>query len=253
MFGAYADSYDALYSTKDYGRECDVLEDLFRRYFPEKVGRVLDLGCGTGGHALRMAARGYHVTGIDRSPAMLTEARRKAHESGQVDRTHFEEGDVRSFSVRGTFEAAVAMFAVMSYLPKNIDHEAALASVRRHLVAGGLFVFDVWFGPGVLHEPPADRFKVVTDGETEIVRLATPRFDLLSQSVDVTYRVLRRKGDQLVGDVTETHRMRFFFPQELELLVRAAGFELVSLHQEGSPDRPAGPEDWQVGVVARAV
>jgi SAM-dependent methyltransferase len=253
VFGAYSTSYDALYATKDYDRECDLLEVTFRRFARPGVHRLLDLGCGTGGHALRMAARGYDVTGVDGSPAMLREARRKAEFAGQNLRVSFVESDLRRFSIGGTYDAAMAMFAVMSYLPSNEDQVAALKAVRRHLAPGGIFIFDVWFGPGVVREPPVERFRVVSAGGTEILRLATPQLHLPSQTVDVTYRVLRRRGELLEDELIETHRMRFFFPCELELLLRSSGFEIVSLHPVGDLDHPIGLDDWQAGLVVRAV
>ena len=71
VFGSdYASAYDALYHDKDYERECDFLEAIFRKY-SKKVKTILDLGCGTAGHALILARRGYEVVGVDRSVTML--------------------------------------------------------------------------------------------------------------------------------------------------------------------------------------
>jgi len=61
----YASAYDFLYQDKDYEKECDFIESIFVRY-SGNVKRVLDLGCGTGGHALILVRRGYHIVGVDR-------------------------------------------------------------------------------------------------------------------------------------------------------------------------------------------
>jgi cyclopropane fatty-acyl-phospholipid synthase-like methyltransferase len=53
---------------------------------------VLDSGCGTGEHALMLAARGHEVVGIDLSPTAIERARHKAAERGVQAR--FEVGDV---------------------------------------------------------------------------------------------------------------------------------------------------------------
>ena len=71
----YAAAYDALYSDKDYEAETDVLEQLFAQYASGPVHEVLDLGCGTGSHAVSMARRGYAVTGVDFAPEMVSRAR----------------------------------------------------------------------------------------------------------------------------------------------------------------------------------
>jgi ubiquinone/menaquinone biosynthesis C-methylase UbiE len=75
----------------------------------------LDLGCGTGDHALPLAKRGYQVVGVDRSAGMLKSARKKAA-SGQVDgKPNFYHGDIRSFHVEQSFDASLMMFAVLGY------------------------------------------------------------------------------------------------------------------------------------------
>ena len=69
VFGRdYAAAYDGLYQDKDYRAECELIERVFNLYGQGPVRRVLDLGCGTGGHAVVLAARGFDVLGVDRSP-----------------------------------------------------------------------------------------------------------------------------------------------------------------------------------------
>ena len=51
-FERYAEYYDLIYQDKDYERECDFIEDIFRRFSSDPVRTVLDGGCGAGGHAI---------------------------------------------------------------------------------------------------------------------------------------------------------------------------------------------------------
>ncbi|MCX8108650.1 MAG: methyltransferase domain-containing protein, partial [Verrucomicrobiae bacterium] len=70
VFGEiYAEAYDSLYKEKDYDLEVSLLERLFQEYRAGAVHRILDVGCGTGNHAIRLAQRGYQVTGVDQSLA----------------------------------------------------------------------------------------------------------------------------------------------------------------------------------------
>jgi SAM-dependent methyltransferase len=250
VFGAYADFYDALYADKDYESEVSFLVDVFSEYGVALGSSVLDLGCGTGGHATPLARRGYAVTGVDRSPEMVEQAVEKAHaESLEVE---FTVGDVRSHRLGRDFDAVISMFAVLSYQLTNEDLAATFETVAAHLEQGGLFVFDVWFGPAVLSERPEQRSKTVrtADGDT-IVRRATPTLDVVSQTVRVDYEIERSRGGQVVDTARESHTVRFLFVQEIRQLLDAGGFELLALGPFMDLTREPEASDWYVSVVAR--
>ncbi|HEV8595551.1 MAG TPA: methyltransferase domain-containing protein, partial [Thermoplasmata archaeon] len=78
LFDRIADYYDVLHEDVDYAAECTLLEKVFARFLHRQTSSVLDLGGGTGSHALILAKRGYQVTGMDASAAMLRVARAKA-------------------------------------------------------------------------------------------------------------------------------------------------------------------------------
>ena len=64
IFGALcAKTYDAIYGNKNYAHECDILEQLFET--KSSVISILDLGCGTGGHAAELSKRDYRIAGLD--------------------------------------------------------------------------------------------------------------------------------------------------------------------------------------------
>lgn len=253
MFGpSYAEFYDHFYADKDYAAECDFLEQIFRRHAAASVHSVLDLGCGTGGHALILAQRGYQVTGVDSSAAMLAAARAKAAAGSLANPPVFHQSDLRRLALGRTFDAVIAMFAVMSYMVTNDDMAAALGSVRRHLTPGGLLIFDAWFGPGVLTDPPTDRVKTIPTGRGRVVRTVHPEIDLLSQTVHLAYHILELHGSHLARDHGETHVLRFFFPQEIACLLARAGFHLQELCPFMAPGRSLTPRDWNMTAVASA-
>ena len=255
-FGAdYAQQYDFLYQDKNYDAEVALLERIFTSY-GLKGTSVLDLGCGTGQHAIRLARHGYDVTGVDRSPEMLRIARVKAEQS--LDETspipHFVEGDVTSCRLPGAqFDAALMMFAVLGYQVTNAAVRAALHTVRAHLREGALFVCDVWYGPAVLSVRPSERTKVVDVPDGQVIRSVTTRLDSFAHRADVDYRVWRLKEKRVIAEMHETHAMRFFFPQELALLFESAGLALVDLRAFGDSDAPPTESTWSVLAVGRAV
>ncbi len=130
QFGpSYASVYDTLYGEKDYEAECDLIEEAGRRFGARPIHRILDLGCGTGGHALPLTRRGYAVVGVDRSEEMLAEARRKAALAGLE--TRFMRGDLRTVRVGERFDLVAMMFAVLGYQLSD-DDVAALYPFAEH-------------------------------------------------------------------------------------------------------------------------
>ncbi len=253
VFGdLYAQLYDSFYQDKDYEAECDLLEEVFRRYGKGPVRTILDLGCGTGNHVFPMARRGYEVTGVDRSPEMLALAQEKlAAFSREPDRRTpvFHQGDARDLDLGEQFDAVLMMFAVLSYQLTNEDVMAALGTVRRHLKPGGLFVADVWYGPAVLAQRPGDRIKVIPIPDGRIIRAATSTLDNFRHQVEVRYHLWHLQDAQLIRETQEAHQVRYFFPQELELLLKLNNLGLLNISAFGNLTQTPDTDTWNILVV----
>ena len=248
---AYSDAYDLLYSDKDYKAECDVIETLFHRYSKIPVSTILDLGCGTGSHAFALSSRGYDVVGIDRSEGMLAVAQQRlSNEKGKV---RFQQGDIRTIDPGQQFDAALIMFAVLGYQVENNDVLSALQTARRNLKPGGLLLFDIWYGPAVLRERPSDRVKVIPTKTGKILRVASGGLDVAHHTCDVRFRLWKLAEGQVVTEIEETHRMRYFFPLELSLFLSCSGFHLIRLGAFTDFDRDPDESTWSAMVVAQAV
>jgi SAM-dependent methyltransferase len=245
LFGSeYADAYDILYKDKDYLEET---------HGNGPVRTVLDLGCGTGNHALPLVQRGYEVVGVDRSAGMLGSARKKAV-SRQIDgKANFYEGDIRSFQIEQSFDACLMMFAVLGYQLENADVLAALRTARRHVRVGGLFIFDVWYGPAVLRQGPSERVKLLPTDRGQILRVASGELDVGRHLCKVSYRLWRMEGERLIGQAEEAHLMRFFFPLELNLFLEFSGFIPLRLGVFPDIDKDPDTTTWNVLGLARAV
>lgn len=253
VFGpTYARAYDAFYGDKDYGAECDLVERLLKQYAPGPVRTVLDLGCGTGNHAVLLAERGYDVTGVDVSESMLEQARKKAATTPEGGKAVFRHGDIRDVDLRQSFDAGLLMFAVLGYQLDNEDVLATLRNVRRHLRPGAPLVFDVWYGPGVLSETPSQRVKVIPTEGGRILRVASGELDPRRHLCTVQYQVWRVEGDRIVDEAQERHTVRFFFPRELELMLEVAGFDLARLGAFPDIDCEPDATTWNACCVAIA-
>jgi SAM-dependent methyltransferase len=252
VFGAYAQYYDLLYKDKDYASEAAFIESLLRQHAPE-ARSVLELGCGTGTHAILLAAQGYSIHGIDLSEEMLEVARQRtsALPIELSQQLSFSQGNVRDCEFEQKFDAVLSLFHVVSYQATNDDLHAMFHNVARHLKPGGVFLFDYWFGPAVLTDRPAVRIKRMASDAIRVTRLAEPVIDVMASCVDVNYQVLvHDKATHAVTELTETHRMRYLFQTEIEMLARAAGFNVQS-SGEWLTGRPPGVDTWGVYSVLR--
>lgn len=249
VFGTYSRYYNLFYRDKDYAGEADYLRELLATHAPG-AQTLLDLGCGTGRHAALLAATGLAVTGVDRSAAMLAAAKELAAAAPGAA-LEFAEGDLRTIRLGRTFDVVVSLFHVISYQTGNDDLQAAFATVREHLAPGGVFIFDCWYGPAVLHLRPEVRVKRLEDETSEVIRIVEPELRVNENLVESHYQVLiRDKAGGRLEQLREVHRMRYLFRPELELLLAGAGLKLLAA-AEWRSGRPPGLDTWGVCFVAR--
>lgn len=250
VFGKYAKYYDVLYKEKDYQTEISFLEKVFGTYGREPIRSILDLGCGTGGHAILLAEQGYQVVGVDQSDEMLYEAQNKTKVlASALPAPQFQKGDIRNFRIDQKFDAVISMFAVMSYMVSNNDLLNAVKTAKVHLKPGGLFYFDAWFGPAVLTEKPSDRYKIINSVDEQIIRFVQSNLSIEHQTVDVKYKILQILDNRVLNEVDETHVMRYFFPQEIIFYLKSVGFDSVAIFPLLDLDRPLTQKDWNFAVV----
>ena len=251
VFDAYAQYYDLLYQDKDYAKEANFIHKLIATYAPQAQD-VLELGSGTGRHAEYLAEQGYCLTGVERSPEMLARcAQRQTIQTQSIqNRPTFLEGDLRKIRLDRQFDCVLSLFHVISYQATNADLSAAFNTVAQHLKPGGVFIFDVWYGPAVLRDLPQVRVKRLQNDSLAITRIAEPVLHPNENWVDVNYHIfLQPTGQNFCHELQEVHRMRYLFKPELEdLLSRSA----LTLEQYGEwmSDQPADFDTWGVYFVA---
>lgn len=191
-------------------------------------GAVLELACGSGQLIVPIASPGRPAAGLDRSPTMLTAARRRAVAAGAAP-VELVEADMRDFDLGRRFSLIFLARNSLLHLSEPDDFMALFAAVRRHLAPGGIFAFDI-FNPNLrlLARPADQRYQVMrveSDSYGELVVEATADYDRRSQVDRATWFVS-----------TPTHRdrwvaplhLRSIFPQELLVLLEHNDFRLLS-------------------------
>jgi len=252
-FREYAQYYDLLYRDKDYRAEADFVSRLLQKVFSD-TGRpptdILDLACGTGRHSQELALMGYRLEGSDLSTEMVAIAREEAEKRGLSITYHTE-----SFQTCGCigrqFDAVIAMFAAIDYLTDYADLAVSLRNIRGLIRDGGVFVFDFWNGNAVVTDYSPSRTKQAESGAIGIVRKSNTTLDLLAQIATVRFDFRLSNAGGIVGEFSETHTVRYFYPQEMADFLLANGFELIHRCPFMNEDASLTENDWNFTYVAR--
>lgn len=244
-FKLYSRYYDLLYADKDYNAEAAYVLQLIETYAP-KAKTILELGSGTGKHARIFAQAGYQVLGIERSADMVAIA-----EKNPTDNLSFHIADIVDFQVAGTFDVALSLFHVISYLTDNQQLIAAFENANRQLNDGGLFIFDVWHSSAVYHQVPEPRQKTWNDEQINVLRKAKPVIHTETNVVEVNYDItIKDLESNATENFSENHPMRHFSKPEIELLAYATGFEVLDSEEFLSKAVPS-VDTWGVCYILR--
>jgi ubiquinone/menaquinone biosynthesis C-methylase UbiE len=220
--------YDAAYAAMpSLGPDAQFYEKLAA----EIGGPVLEVGCGTGRVLLPIATREIECAGVDASPAMLDEFRRKPGAEtialSCARMQSFDLGDRR-------FRLIYSAFRAFQHLETVDDQLACLARVRAHLAPGGVFAFDV-FNPRLERvalddEPEAQDLAFTLDGRAmrRFTRIARDRATQLMQ-VTMRYVAEASAAGRSAEETRVTFSMRWFWRYELEHLLHRTGFTEVEM------------------------
>ena len=226
LFGEeYSSAYDCLYQDKNYNKECDFIETFFPKT-SSTASSILDLGCGTGGHSIIMAQRGYSVSGVDRSKEMISIAKKK---SGNLNLDiNFINSNINNIDLNKRFDVIICMFSVINYQTTNKMLSEFCRVVKKHLKKDGIFLFDSWYGPAVISQKPKECIREIkVDNSKTIIRFTKPSLNILEHTVEVSFKVWHLDKDKLVKKTEESHTMRFLFPQEIKYFLETAGFKEI--------------------------
>ncbi len=137
LYENYAHKYDKECFVKGTVGECDFIEAGINR---DKSVKIIDIGCGTGRHAIELTKRGYAVTGVDLSDNQIKRAREKAQEAGVA--IDFQTQDARNLPFDGEFDLAIMLceggFSLMETDEMNFE---ILKNAAKALKSNGKLIF----------------------------------------------------------------------------------------------------------------
>lgn len=244
LYENYAHKYDQECFVQGTLGECDFIE---KELAGDKSLKILDVGCGTGRHAIELAKRGYHVTGIDLSASQLKRAREKAKEQGvEID---FQKQDARNLPFDGVFDLAIMLceggFSLMETDEMNFE---ILKNATKALKSKGRLIFTTLNGLFPLFHSVNEFYaSAQKEGQSQCKECS---FDLL------TFRDHNRvefEDDAGNKKVLECHE-RYYVPSEIAWLLKSLGYKKIEIFgvKLGAYSRndKLTPEDFEMLVVA---
>ncbi len=211
--------YDRETYTRGTKGECDFIESEIEH---DKALKILDIGCGTGRHAIELTKRGYEVLGIDLSEAQLQRAKDKADNEGLSVR--FQQMDACKMSFESEFDLAIMMcegaFPLMETDEMNYS---ILSGAYRALRPGGKFIFTTLNGLFPLFHS-IEEFSQQDSAEGNATS-SENTFDLM------TFRDHNQTTFTDDDGITRTLECneRYYVPSEISWLLKSIGFEEIGI------------------------
>lgn len=208
---------------------------------------VLELGCGTGRVMVPLAKAGFRVTGLDRSPGMLTQAAAKLSKLDPTIKaaTRLVHGDIASFALETTFDSILLPARVFAFLLTVDAQRACLARILKHLRPGGLVAIDL-FDPRLdlcLPGRIPGRTDTTIDpetGDTVRVEVLFRENDTLQQIGREVWRFSRIDASGTVLESQEEQlELRWAYRHEMRHLLELSGFGDIVEYSDFDRSPPA--------------
>ena len=242
LFTNYAENYDKECFTKGTIGEVNFIE---QELSFDKSKLILDVGCGTGRHAIELAKRGYKVVGVDLSETQLNKAKEKAKQEGVT--VEFLQKDARNIDFKNKFDLIIMLcegaFPLMETDEMNFE---ILKNNSNALKENGKLIFSTLNALYPLYHSVKD----FINSDQGTVNSMDNTFDLMTFRGISTIEV----EDDLGNKKTLNCNERYYIPSEITWYLKALGFKLIDIFGcklgEFSRNHKLTTEDFEMLVIA---
>jgi len=220
----FAKYFDVLIK-KDYRLEAIFLDTIFKKF--GKVNKIIDLGCGTGNHALSLTKMGYKVVGIDFDEGMIQVASEKSKKNNL--NINFLKQDIRDLHIEEKFDAAISMWAAFQEVVEYEDIKKSLNNIYNVLNEEGIFVLDLE-NPEMIIKYHQDFSipSVINTENIKIVLIYIKRLDLQNKLLSGTAIAFIEDKGKLFLEI-EDKKLRILFLNDVIKLLNEAHFEVIDI------------------------
>lgn len=216
LFENYAETYDKEVFTQGTLGEVDFIE---QEMGYDKSKKILDIGCGTGRHAIELSARGYDVTGVDLSRSQLLRAIEKA-KSRNLD-ISFTIADARHLDYQEEFDVVLLICeGAFSLMETDEMNYAILANAGKALKKHGKLILTTL---NALFPLMHSTEKFLSENGLTTRDL---KFDLLTCRENQTVEITNDLGIKKTIECTD----RYYMPSEITWYLKQLDFKKIDIY-----------------------
>lgn len=232
-YGYFASFYDGLTNNVHYEKTAQYILSLAERYHHD-MRLTLDLACGTGSLTVLLKKMGVDIYGIDASEEMLSVAQEKAL-SQNIHGMLFLCQKMQNLDLFGTIDTCICTLDSINHITSPKDLQKVFDKVSFFMNPKALFIFDV--------NTPYKHQKILADNtfvyDTEDVYCVWQNtLSKDNRTVDISLDFFEKTDSNHYQRYHEHFREYAYTHEELSVMLRKAGFELLDVFAELSFEAP---------------
>ncbi len=234
----YSSIYDVIYAQKKYLAEASFISNITQKFFNKNV-KILDVGCGTGGHTIELIKKGYKVTGIDISKEMLNVAKKKLVSKNLYTNNLFQLDALETSKLKHKFDVVIMMFNVIGYLNNT---KKFFKSLQSSLKPNAIIIFDYWSEKSIRANPPRPKIKNYSKKGLKITRTSMGK--IFKNKVEVKIQLLI-DDDKKIKKFDEIHNVRFLNIKNLILSIKNFGYKKKNFGYKNFENLIKSQSSWE--------